>query len=97
MALVSIKQLIDTATARGWRVSGNEHYAEMFAPDHNGPEAVRNWDSIYSTCTVSLCDRPRSGYGYNPFFYGPWHDGMVQSDCSTVQKLLAHPSMMAEG
>jgi hypothetical protein len=93
MALISIKHLTDAAKARGFRTYGGESYVELFAPDHVGPDAVRNWDSIYSTCTISLYDRPRCGYGYNPFFYGPWHTGYTQSDDFSVKKLLAHPAM----
>lgn len=93
MALISIKTLTEAAKARGFRATGGESYVELFAPEHKGPDAVLNFDSIYSTCTVSLWDRPRSGYGYNPFFYGPWHTGMCQSDEHSVQRLLAHPAM----
>ena len=96
MALISIKSLTEAAKARGFRAYGHEGYVELFAPEHTGPLAVRNWDSIYSTCTISLCDRPRDGYGYNGFFHGPWHDGYEQSDSSSVRKLLAHPAMAGE-
>jgi hypothetical protein len=93
MALIEISKIIDAARSRGFKVNGHSSYAEVFAPEHNGPETVWNFDSQYSTCFASLYDRPRCGYGYNDWFNGPWHKGRIQSDDSSVTRLLAHPAM----
>ncbi len=91
MALISIKSLVETAKARGFHVNefaGN--YVELFAPDHDGPEAVLYNGCVYSSADFILSDRP-SGYGYNGFFHGPWHTGMVQSN--SIKRFLNHPAM----
>ncbi len=91
MTLISIKALTDHAKAQGFRVYGGTRCAELFAPDHSGPDAVWSGDSQYSCSDFVLSDRGGVGYGYNACFHGPWHDGMVQA-CDAA-RLLAHPSM----
>jgi len=98
MALISIKTIADRAKAKGFRVNmlrGTDGTtgAEIFAPEHNGPDAVWYGGSQYSCSDFVVYDRPCGGYGYNSFFYGPWHDGMTQSTAHGVSKLLAHPAM----
>ncbi len=91
MALISIKVLTDWAKAQGFRCYNHSRGAELFAPDHSGPDAMWSSDSQYSCADFVLSDRP-VGYGYNACFYGPWHDGMVQT-CDAA-RLLAHPAMI---
>jgi len=80
MALISINSLKDTLKAKGFKLREYQnYYTEVFTPDHDGPEAVLHNGCVYSSCDFVLSDRP-DGYGYNGFFYGPWHTGMVQSD-----------------
>lgn len=94
---ISIAALAATAKARGFHVhlSHDGSYAELHAPEHGGPKAVIWYGATYSTADIILTDRP-GGYGYNPFFYGPWHSGLCRSTDHGVQKLLSHPAMMLE-
>jgi hypothetical protein len=91
---LSISALVEQAKARGFRasVSHDGTYAEIITPDHEGPEAVHWYGACYSCADVILSSMP-SGYGYNPFFYGPFHPGLCRSTDSGVQKLLSHPAM----
>ena len=92
MALISIKLLVEAAKSRGFTVRNfNGDYAEIYAPDHKGPKTVWNFDSQYSTADFVLNARGAIGYGYNSFFYGPWHTGMVKPE--DAQGLLSHPAM----
>ncbi len=78
MALISTKSLIEELKSKGFTVRGNEHYAEVFKPNHDGNKGIWYGGCQYSTCDYVISDRPSTGYGYNSFFYGPWHDGMIQ-------------------
>lgn len=80
MALISIKSLIETLKSKGFEVRGGEHYAEVFKPTHEGPKGIWYGGCQYSSCDFVLSDRPSGSYGYNGFFYGPWHTGMMQND-----------------
>lgn len=91
--LISIDALVDHATANGFRAHRYSGCVELFAPEHEGSQSSAWWyGSQYSCCDFVLSDRPSTGYGYNGFFYGPWHDGMVQS--TRVARLLARPEML---
>lgn len=80
MSLINIKLLIETLKAKGFEVRGSEKYAEVFKPSHTGPKGIWYGGCQYSSCDFVLSDRPRGSYGYNSFFYGPWHVGMMQND-----------------
>jgi hypothetical protein len=94
MKLLNIKSLADLARTKGFDVhlSHDGSYAEFHAPEHNGPKAVNWHGSVYSTAEIIVSDRPGS-YGYNTFFYGPFHPGLCRSTDRGVEKLLAHPAM----
>jgi hypothetical protein len=95
MALISIKALADKARERGFKVDGGVNYLEIFTPEHNGPEAVLHGGCVYTSAEIIISDRPSLGYGYNGFFYGPWHPGLTQDTAYGVQKLLNHSAMAA--
>jgi hypothetical protein len=94
MKLISIPALVAAAKARGFdtRISHDGTYAELHAPEHLGAKAINWHGAMYSTADIILSSRP-SGYGYNPFFYGPFHPGLCRSTDFGVAKLLAHPAM----
>lgn len=95
MALIRIADLASAAKARGFKVMHYTHSVEIWSPKHEGETAVWYAGSIYSTAEFNISDRPSIGYGYNPWFHGPFHDGYCQSDAFGVQKLLAHPAMQS--
>jgi hypothetical protein len=92
---ISIKALATEAKDRGFdvRLSHDGSYAELHAPEHQGAKAVNWFGATYSTADIIISDRPGTGYGYNPFFYGPFHPGLCRSTDYGVQKLLSHPAM----
>ncbi len=94
MKFLSIAALANNAKTRGFHVhlSHDGSYAELHAPEHDGAKAVIWSGATYSTADIILTDRPGS-YGYNPFFYGPFHPGLCRSTSFGVQKLLSHPAM----
>ncbi len=97
MQLFNIATLAATAKSLGFHVhlSHDGSYAELHAPEHAGPKAVNWHGSVYSTADIIISDRPGTGYGYNAFFYGPFHPGLCRSTDFGVQKLLSHPMMKA--
>jgi inosine/xanthosine triphosphate pyrophosphatase family protein len=106
MNLISIKALCEAAKARGFDVRegiakdsfgkldwNGTGYAEIFAPDHEGRKYAEHGGAVYCCAAIIISDGCNTGYGYNPFFYGPFHPGLCRSTCSGVQKLLSHPAM----
>lgn len=99
MSLLSLDAIATAAEAKGFKVyryllgrGGN--LLEIIPPDYKGPTAYYHEGSWYA-CGESLhvSDRPSLGYGYNDFFFGPWHEGHTQSDDYSVVKLFEHPAM----
>jgi hypothetical protein len=97
MSLISLDTIAAAAEARGFRVTrllvGEGRGLEIFAPEHDGPTAYHHNGACYSAAEFGISDLPGIGYGYNGFFYGPWHRGFAQADAYGVQKLYAHPAM----
>jgi hypothetical protein len=91
MTFISIQTLAERAKAQGFHVSmGHDGtYAELYPPEHaSRPDAIHWGGATYATAEYVLNSRP-AGYGYNPFFYGPFHPGLVRTESASVQRLLA--------
>jgi hypothetical protein len=97
MTLLNIAAIETEAKARGFLVN-RAHYSdgtsqlEIWAPGHDGPRGVWHEGSVYSNADFVVGDGPSIGYGYNPFFYGPWHHGLARDDDYGVRKLFSHPA-----
>lgn len=99
--LISLDKIEAVAKAHGFKVkryvsSYDEHaftQMEISEPTHNDGGYRAPTGEVYSTAQFIIHDKASLGYGYNPFFRGPWHRGFAQSDCFGLTKLLAHPAM----
>jgi hypothetical protein len=93
--LIKIADIADKARAAGFKVNvyNNNGYLEIYAPDHKGETHVNWYGSVYSSADFIVSDSPNTGYGYNGFFYGPFHKGFTQDNAYGVQKLMRHPAM----
>lgn len=99
MSLLSLATIAATAEAKGFKVrrfllgrGGSQ--LEIIPPEYDGPTAHYHEGSWYACGEAfHVSDRPSIGYGYNDFFFGPWHEGHAQSDDYGVTKLFEHPAM----
>lgn len=102
MKLINIETITRAAEERGFKVkmfrSLGDAYtglsAEIDFPEHDDRRGGWHNGCQYSGADAIISDGPDIGYGYNGFFYGPWHVGHVRSDNFGLEKLLAHPAML---
>jgi hypothetical protein len=97
--LIKIKDIAIRAAEAGFNVRSfnNDSYLEIFPPAYDGP--VEHW--YEGSCHVSanaiiISDDCNHGYGYNQFFFGPFHPGFCRADNYGLKKFNAALSR-AEG
>lgn len=91
MKFININLLGDKAEQKGFKVRRWQGNIEVYNPDH----VYKNNGFYYghSDCDYNISDSCDTGYGYNSWFYGPFHPGLTRSTCPHVLRLLAHPLM----
>jgi hypothetical protein len=99
--LISLDVIARVAAERGFKVrqltvlgSGAcTRQIEISEPSHDDGGLRGHGGEVYSTAQIIVDDGPANGYGYNPWFHGPWHSGFAHIERFGVRELISHPAM----
>ena len=91
--LIELQKIATAAEANGFKVTRLHGCLEIYAPEYVQTHSCWHNGCQYSSADFVISDGCEIGYGYNPFFYGPFHPGFCSDSNFGLKQLLAHPAM----